>query len=130
MLNYLIRLRDNEGYEFDEEISSLMSMFPGEDTRTPRLHAEYPPHVIDPRSVWFQVSFPTKKLFGLYAHVAAAADDWAYRIGQTKTLNVHYLTCRGTIDKRIYQLVMTKGDMANYFVDYGSRKNLVKFLIS
>jgi SWI/SNF-related matrix-associated actin-dependent regulator 1 of chromatin subfamily A len=36
------------------------------------------------------------------------AEDRAYRIGQTGTVNVHYLVARGTIDEFVEQLLATK----------------------
>lgn len=58
------------------------------------------------------------------------ACDRCYRIGQERSLTVHILLARGTIDEKVYNLVMQKGDVAAYFTDHGSKANLANYLIS
>lgn len=61
------------------------------------------------------------------------AEDRAYRIGQQKTLNVHTLLCRGTIDEKIHQLVEKKGETAAFYTDGAEiirQADLAEFLVS
>ena len=44
------------------------------------------------------------------------ATDRAFRIGQTQTVLVHRLVCRGTVEERIDQLIAEKAELANSIV--------------
>ena len=45
------------------------------------------------------------------------AEDRAYRIGQTGTVNVHYLVAEGTIDEFVRNVLETKTALVNAVVD-------------
>lgn len=45
------------------------------------------------------------------------AEDRAYRIGTTKSVNIITLLCVNTIDEKIHQLVETKGQIADFMID-------------
>lgn len=45
------------------------------------------------------------------------AEDRCYRAGTTKTVNIYYLISRGTVDDKVYDIIMRKDGMSKYIVD-------------
>lgn len=45
------------------------------------------------------------------------AVDRCHRVGQTKNITIYNILCKNTIDERIWELVKTKGSMADKLVD-------------
>lgn len=45
------------------------------------------------------------------------AMDRCHRIGTTKTVNVYTLICENTIDEVVNEIVLKKGELANYFIE-------------
>ena len=45
------------------------------------------------------------------------AEDRAYRIGTTKSINVYTLIAKGTIDEYVYKILENKRAIAKYIVD-------------
>jgi len=62
------------------------------------------------------------------------SEDRAHRIGTTGTVNIITLVTKDSIDERIYELVQSKGEMADLIVDGKVKKghtgNLLDYLIS
>ena len=50
------------------------------------------------------------------------ASDRAYRIGQTKNVNVIRLICKDTIEEKVIELQEIKRDLANSIVGEGSSR--------
>ena len=49
------------------------------------------------------------------------ATDRAYRIGQTRTVQVHKFVCRGTLEERIDEMLETKAQLAEQIVGSGEQ---------
>lgn len=52
------------------------------------------------------------------------AEDRAHRIGTTGTVNIITLICKDTLDERINDIVMKKGEMADMLVDGNASSNM------
>ncbi len=49
------------------------------------------------------------------------ATDRAYRIGQTRTVQVHKFVCRGTLEERIDQMIESKTELAENIIGSGEQ---------
>lgn len=62
------------------------------------------------------------------------AEDRCYRVGTTGTVNVYYLLSKGTIDDKVYDIVMRKDSWSKFIVDNDlnvkQNPELLKYLIS
>ena len=47
----------------------------------------------------------------------AQAEDRAYRIGTTSSVNIYTLITKGTIDERVHNILYTKDGISRYIVD-------------
>jgi non-specific serine/threonine protein kinase len=54
------------------------------------------------------------------------ATDRAFRIGQKRNVLVHKFICRGTIEDRIDQLIESKRQLAEDFLEAGGEVNLTE----
>lgn len=61
-------------------------------------------------------------------------EDRAHRIGTTGTVNIRTLMCKGTIDERIHDIVVSKGELADMVVDgkasQRQKDDLIEYLLS
>ena len=62
------------------------------------------------------------------------AEDRCYRVGTTGTVNVYYLLSKGTIDDKVYDIIMRKDSWSKFIVDNDlnvkQNPELLKYLIS
>lgn len=61
------------------------------------------------------------------------AEDRCHRVGTTENVTIYTLMCKDTIDERIHDIVMKKGEMSDAIVDgkiVADKKELLNYLIS
>lgn len=59
--------------------------------------------------------------------------DRCHRIGQKNNVTIYTLLCRGTIDERVHDLVLSKGELSDAIVDgkiTNNKSELIDFLLS
>lgn len=59
--------------------------------------------------------------------------DRCHRIGQKNNVTIYTLLCRNTIDERVHELVLSKGELSDAIVDgkiTGNKSELLNFLLS
>lgn len=61
------------------------------------------------------------------------AEDRCHRVGTTENVTIYTLMCKGTIDEKIHELIMRKGEMADVLIDgnlTGNVTDMLDFLLN